>query len=103
MRDSCMVKIIVTLEVKDRASFSMFEKQAIEIMGKYEGKLILAFEPNKEESTLLNIDEVHHLEFPNIKLFRSYRTSPELKALTGLRNKGISKTTVIVSGSQVAY
>ena len=98
-----MVQIIALLEIKDKASFKNFEEKAIKIMGKYKGKLLSAFEPNEIESSLPNIGEVHYLEFPNHEAFNNYRDDSELKELAELRNKGISKTTIIVSGENVVY
>jgi len=98
-----MIQIIVLLEVNDKTFFQKFEKNATKVMGKYNGKLLSAFRPNEAESTFPNIDEVHILEFPDLVAFRNYREDPELKKLSGLRNKGIFKTTIIVSGKNVIY
>jgi len=98
-----MIKIIALIEIKDKASFKQFETKAITIMGKYNGKLLSAFEPNKTETTLPNIGEVHYLEFPDLDAFKNYRGDSELKELTELRKKGIAKTTILVSGENVVY
>jgi len=98
-----MIEIIVLLEVKDKVSFKEFESRAIKIMNKYNGKLVSAFRPNKEESTLRNIFEVHYLEFPDIDAFSSYKSDHEHNDLKELRNKAISKTSIIVSGDKVVY
>lgn len=98
-----MLQIIVLLEIEDIASFKQFEAKAIKIMEKYNGELLSAFEPNELESTLPNIDEVHYLQFSDIDAFNKYRSDSELKSLTELRNKAISKTTIIVSGKSVVY
>lgn len=98
-----MIEIIALLEVKDKVCFKKFESQAIKIMKKYNGKLVSAFRPNEEESTLSNIYEVHYLEFPDLNAFNSYKSDPQHKELKELRNNGISKTSVIVSGEKVVY
>lgn len=98
-----MLKIIVLLEIKNKASFKEFETEAIEIMKKHNGKLLSAFEPDNKESTLSNISEVHYLEFPNLGAFNNYRGDSELEELSELRNEGISKATIIVSGNNVVY
>ena len=98
-----MIEIIVLLEVKNETSFKEFESSAIKIMQKHNGKLVSAFRPNKEESTLRNIFEVHYLEFPDIDAFISYKSDPEHNELKELRNNAISKTSVIVSGEKVDY
>ena len=98
-----MIEIIALLEVKDEASFKEFESKAIKIMQKHNGKLISAFRPNKKESTLNNIFEVHYLEFPDIVAFNNYKSDPGHNELKELRSNGISKTSVIVSGEKVVY
>jgi len=98
-----MIQIIVLLEINDQASFRKFEAKAITIMGKYQGQLLSAFTPNKTESTLPKIDEVHCLQFPTLDAFKRYRRDPELKNLAELREKGLSKTTVLVSDNAVIY
>jgi len=97
-----MIEIIALLEVKDKALFKEFESKALKIMEKYNGKLVSAFRPNEEESTLANIYEVHYLEFPDLKAFNSYKSDPEYNALKELRNNSIAKTS-IVSGEKVVY
>lgn len=92
-----MIQIVVLLTVKDKNCFEKFERKAIEIMKNYEGKLIVAFEPNKTDSTSKNIDEVHCLEFPSIDAFNKYRQDPSLLDMSGLRNKAILNTTIFVS------
>ena len=98
-----MIEIIVLLEVKNETSFKEFESRAIKIMQKHNGKLVSAFRPNEEESTLPNIFEVHYLEFPDTNAFNSYKTDPEHNELEELRKHAISKTSVIVSGEKVVY
>ena len=98
-----MIEIIALLEVKDKASFKEFESKAIKIMKKYNGKLVSAFRPNKEESSLSNIYEVHYLEFPDLKAFTGYKCDPEHNELKELRKNSISKRSVIVSGEKVVY
>lgn len=98
-----MIQITVLIEIKDMASFKQFESKAIKIMAKYNGKLLSAYEPNETESTLPNINEVHYLQFPDLDAFKNYRVDSELKGLSELREKGISKTVVLVSAAKVVY
>lgn len=96
-----MINILVKLEVKDFSAFDEFEKQASLIMGKYEGRIISAFE------TIHNSDgsgqEIHVLEFPNEMLFSKYKSDPALSELAPLREKAISNTQVQVSLSLKTY
>lgn len=72
-------------------------------MKKYNGQLLSAFTPNATESTLPNIGEIHYLQFPNLDTFKNYNIDSELRELTEQKNKGISKTTILISGEYVVY
>ena len=98
-----MIQITVLLEIKDKALFKTFESKAIKVMEKYDGKLRLAYEPIKAESSLSNIGEVHYLEFPDIDAYKRYRRDPELEKLSGLRADSILKTNILVSGENIIY
>ena len=93
-----MIHVIVLLEAKDADALQAFEKQAVEIMKKYDGKLVAAFEPDVSESSSSNIAEVHYLQFLTIEAFRKYRADPQHIELAELRKEAISSTTVFVSG-----
>ena len=93
-----MIHVIVLLEGKDADALQAFERQAVEIMKKYGGKLVVAFEPDASQSSSSNIAEVHYLQFPTIDEFRKYRTDPQHIELAELRKEAISNTTVFVSG-----
>ena len=92
-----MIQIVVLLEVKDKIFFEEFERNAIDIMKAYNGKLVSAFEPNKTKSSSQNIDEVHYLQFPSIEAFNNYRKDPKLLEMSELRSKAIINTTIYVS------
>ena len=98
-----MIQVIVLLEVKDTNAFQQFERQAVKIMKRYEGKLVAAFEPDASESSSSNIAEIHYLQFPSIEAFKKYRGDPQHLELSELRKKAISNTTVFVSGSTKDY
>lgn len=98
-----MIEIIALLEIKNKSSFKEFEEKAIKIMKNHGGKLLSAFDINKNEPSLPNVGEVHYLQFPNIESFYNYRSDPALTALSALRNKAISKTTILVSNEFVTY
>ncbi len=98
-----MIQVIVLLEAIDTKALQAFETQAVEIMKKYDGKLVAAFEPDASESSSSNISEIHYLEFPSIEAFRKYRNDPQHRELSALRKNAISKTTVFVSGNTRVY
>ena len=93
-----MIHIIVLLESKDTDALQTFERQAFEVMKKYDGKLVTAFEPDASESSPSDIAEVHYLQFPTIEAFKKYRADPQHIELADLRKKAISNTTIFVSG-----
>ena len=97
------IHITVLLEVKNTNALQLFERQAVKIMKKYEGKLVAAFEPDASESSSSNIAEIHHLQFPSIEAFKKYRADPQHLELSELRKKAISNTTVFVSGNTKDY
>lgn len=98
-----MIEIVVLLEVNNETLFKEFESRAVHIMKKHNGKLVSAFRPDKAESTLSHIFEVHYLEFPDLEAFNCYKSDPELNELKELRNRALSKTSVIISGEKIAY
>jgi uncharacterized protein (DUF1330 family) len=98
-----MIHIVVLLETNDADALQAFERQAVKLMKKYEGKLVTAFEPDASRSSSSNIAEIHILEFPNIEAFNQYRTDPHHRELSELRIKAISNTTVFVSGTHKYY
>lgn len=98
-----MIKVIVLLEVKDPKALQLFERQAVKIMKKYEGKLVVAFEPDANESSSSNIAEIHYLQFPSIDAFKKYRADPQHLELSELRKKAISNITIFVSGNTKDY
>ena len=91
------IHITVLLEVKDTHALQLFERQAVKIMKKYEGKLVAAFELDASESSSGNIAEIHHLQFSDIEAFKKYRADPQHLELSELRKKAISNTTIFVS------
>ncbi len=86
-----MIKIYVKLYVIDFDLFEEFEQCAIQILKRYNGKLIEAFEVKRLGNSG---EEIHILEFPDRKSFDRYRSDNELKKLSALREKAISKTEI---------
>ena len=90
-----VINILVKLDVKDFDVFDRFEKQASIIMGKYDGRIISAFETERNSDG--SGQEVHILEFPSEEAFGNYRKDPALADLAYLREQAISNTSVEVS------
>jgi len=98
-----MINIIVFLEIKDQIKFHSYEKQAIQIMKKYQGVLLSAFKPDDNQSVLQNIDEIHCLQFPDIESFQKFREDSEILKLQELREQGIRQSSIIVSRENIHY
>ena len=98
-----MINIIVFLEIKDQIKFHNYEKQAIQIMKKYQGVLLSAFKPDDNQSFIKNIDEIHYLQFPDIESFQKFREDSEIKKLQVLREQGIGQSSIIVSRENINY
>lgn len=77
--------------------------KATELMKKYGGKIVSAFEPSTTESTDNKIGEIHYLEFPSLEAFNNYRADSELLALKELRKRAILSSSVYVSEKSVNY
>ena len=76
-----------------------FESQAVQIMARHGGELLVAFSCEGEEPE----KEVHHLCFPDAESFKQYRKDPELQTLSSLRDEAISNTVVHVSSRVLDY
>jgi len=98
-----MIQIIALIDVKDPALFRKYEIEAVCIMKRYGGSLLVAFEPNENESVEVNCSEVHCLEFPDLNSFKSYRKDYRLGEMAELREKAISKIKIIVSDRVKSY
>lgn len=95
-----MISIFVRLHVADFSAFEEFERSALKIAQRYGGRLISAFEVKRSGNSG---EEIHILEFPDQKNFDSYRLDPDLKKLSKLRAKAISKTEIEQSISVKHY
>ncbi|HFU75748.1 MAG TPA: DUF1330 domain-containing protein [Arcobacter sp.] len=98
-----VIYIIVELEIREPQSFVSFETKAVSIMKKYNGRLVMAFEPDRQYSSSINANEVHVLQFDSLLDFKNYRNDEELKGLVALRKKAIANTTVLVQGIEKTY
>lgn len=98
-----MIQVIVLIKIKNLEKFEDYENKAISVMAEYSGNLISAFRPNEFESTDVEANEVHILEFPSIEKFHAYKASPKIKSLVNLREQAIEKTTVYLSNEFINY
>lgn len=98
-----MIEIIALIKIKNNDAYVKYETKAVSIMKQHGGRLISAFEVNKNESSEMELSEVHYLQFPDLKAFKEYRENPELVKLVCLRGEAISDIKVIVSGESKSY
>lgn len=98
-----VIYIIVELEIREPHAFVSFETKAVSIMKKYNGRLVTAFELNRQYSSSTNANEVHVLQFDSQLDFENYRNDEEIKGLVALRKKAIANTTVLVQGIEKTY
>ena len=96
-----MINVLVTLEVNNFFLLSDFECKAIKIMHSHGGRMVQAFETNRNEDG--TGQEVHLLEFPNITAFDEYRSNPLLLDHAELRSKAIESMVVVISTEQKEY
>jgi uncharacterized protein (DUF1330 family) len=79
-----------------------YESSVVPVMRDHGGRLLSAFRPrNQGDSDCPG--EIHLIEFPSDRAFEAYRSDPRVSALSGVRQRAISRTTVFVSEELVAY
>lgn len=99
-----MITVVALLTIRDAEAFEQFERQAATIMKAYGGRIDSAFRPATPDSAAAHPgEEIHVLKFPDIEAFDRYRGDADLQALSTLRERGISHTTVYVSAREVDY
>jgi len=98
-----MITIVALLTVRDSEAFDQFERQAVAIMNTHGGRIDSAFRPNVAALQAPTVDEVHVLKFPDHAAFDRYRSDENLLALSALRQKAITQSTVYVSATEVDY
>ena len=96
-----MHKILAVLQVRDFEALELFERKASEIMSDHGGRIVTAFETNRNEDG--SGEEVHLLEFRNEECFTNYRNDERYLALKSLREKAISNTEVKVELRDKSY
>jgi uncharacterized protein (DUF1330 family) len=96
-----MINILVTLEVKNFYSLTLFETIAAEVINSHGGNILNAFETIRNEDD--SGQEVHLLEFPSNEAFAEYRADSRLLKHAYLRNKAIASTTIVISSMLKNY
>lgn len=90
-----MINILVKLSVKDFDALVKFEQQAAKIMKTHQGRILSAFETERNADG--SGEEIHVLEFPHEKAFSEYLADDSLAELKNLRNMAVSATEVKLS------
>jgi uncharacterized protein (DUF1330 family) len=87
--------LVVLLFIRPNAKdeFERFESAAARAMRRYGGRLErrILFPSRGDSSTP---DEMHVVTFPDRKSFEAYRTDPDLRALSAVREEAIRRTVV---------
>jgi len=98
---SRVIHILVKLQVKDFNALEVFEAQASIVMGRYQGRIISAFETIHASDG--SGEEIHVLEFPSREAFKCYRSDSSLANLAAQRDQAISNTEVTISHCVKTY
>ena len=91
------------LGTNDVAAFEAFERQAVKVMAKFDGRIEHAIRISSAEHGVDEPFEVHVVSFPNESAFQMYRQSPESKKLSEERKNLISKTVIHAGHEVTAY
>lgn len=83
-----IVKLLVTITVKNFDALATFETAANQIMKDYDGKITQAFELVHNEDG--SGTEIHIVEFANSQCFEGYRQDSRHADLANLRAQAIS-------------
>lgn len=93
---------LIYLQEGQEQVFDEFEKIAIPIMAKYNGKMLLRLRPGKEafiEQSIESPYEVHLGEFESESDFEAFLADDERKKFLHMKDKAI-KSTILVKGKR---
>ena len=90
------MKVFALIQIKDREKFLEFETQAFKIMKKY-GVEVLSIDRTENHK----YNEIHVLNFKDMKTFNAYRADIRFKELFTLRHEAIKYIELIFSDSSI--
>lgn len=94
---------LIYIKPGQEETFHQFEKIAIPLISKYNGKLLLRIRPGENsfiESTIENPYEVHLVEFGSEQDFQNFMHDKERKNFLHLKDQSI-KSSVLIKGSKL--
>ena len=91
------------LGTNDVAAFEAFERQAVRVMAKFDGRIEHAIRISSAEDGVDTPFEVHIVSFPSEAAFQMYRQSSESQTLSEERKTLISKTVIHAGHEVTAY
>ena len=96
-----MYKVLVILKVANFDALKEFESKASELMSRYNGKIVKAFETVRNSNG--TGEEVHLIEFQDENCFKNYRSDLWHTENKKLRDLAISETEIILNPREKTY
>jgi uncharacterized protein (DUF1330 family) len=103
MRSGIILVVQLFIQTNQEAKFQQYEREAAQIMQKYQGKIEKVIRPIATEQSNEQPDEVHIVWFPSLERFESYRQDLDLVKLAELRQSAISRTEIIIGQESNSY
>lgn len=101
---SLQVVVSLWIHAGQQTAFESYERKAARIMQRHGGSMRQIVRTTKSANSPANEPfEVHFLEFPSLDALQSYRSDPELTALSGERETAILRTEVILGTTGPRY
>lgn len=99
-----MLDVVVLLYGTGVGAIAEFEREAIPMLREHGAELLSAFRPEPATGGgAAAPDEVHVLRFPSQAAFAAYRADRRLARLSGVRQRVIARSEVLVSRQRVDY
>ena len=96
-----MYKVLVILKVTNFDALEEFESKASELMSRYNGKIVKAFETHRNCDG--SGEEIHLIEFQDENCFKDYRSDYWHTENKKLRDMAISETEIILNSREKTY
>ena len=93
-----MVYAIAQLKITDRAVYNRYQARFMEVMRKFQGRLLAADEHPRVIEGAWDREKVVLLEFPDEPAFREWAESPEYLEIAKDRKAGSEAVVLLVKG-----
>jgi uncharacterized protein (DUF1330 family) len=96
MKSGIILVVQLFIQVNQEVKFQQFEREATQIMQKYQGQIEKMIRPiyTGQENELPY--EIHIIWFPSMEQFEAYRKDSDLAKLAALRQSAIARTEIII-------